>query len=334
MAKRSEVSMTPNVDLSTLAGPELRRLLDAARRRGQADLSYQILQEMASRREDTSARGGLFKGRRSAAPHLVEMNLGADPLERSEEPRPLAAWSRPPDEPAFEPEPELVAEAELEAYAEAPLQMPPAQEAPPRRSNRAGALAGVALSLVAAAALGWSVKGYVDAQRPTSVAAVAPVAAAAPAPLAARPLETPVFPPAAAIAQEPAPAPDAQPAPAPPPEAAAPTPDAEVAAGSAPAPADETPAVAPASAKGCASKAIPAERTICETPGLQRLQRDLQQAYAEALQAHQDRALLREHQLAWRDARSEITDPQRLTRLYEQRIRTLNSATADALRQR
>ncbi len=329
MAKRSEVSMTPNVDLSTLAGPELRRLLDATRRRGQAELSYQILQEMASRREDTSARGGLFKGRRSAAPHLVEMNLGADPLERTEEPRPLAAWSRPPDEPAFEPE----AEAELEADAEAPLQMPPAQDAPPRRPNRAGAMAGVALSLVAAAALGWSVKGYVDAQRPTPVAAVA-----APAPLAARPLETPVFPPAASIPQDAAPAPGAQPEPAPPPEAAAPTPDAEVAAQvtaeSAPAPADETPAVAPASAKGCASRAIPAERTICETPGLQRLQRDLHKAYADALQAHQDRALLREHQLAWRDARSDIADPKRLTRLYEQRIRTLNSATADALRQR
>ena len=87
----------------------------------------------------------------------------------------------------------------------------------------------------------------------------------------------------------------------------------------------------PASAKGaCAGQPTPADRTICETPRLQRLQRDLRQAYADALGAHQDRDLLREHQLAWRDSRSTITDPDRLVRLYEERIRKLNAAAEEA----
>src|ERR1700760_1151833 len=66
-----------HVDLSSLRGPELRRLLDATRERGQAQLSYEILQEMAARRE----RGG----KPSPEPRVVEMNLG-DPLEVEEEP--------------------------------------------------------------------------------------------------------------------------------------------------------------------------------------------------------------------------------------------------------
>jgi uncharacterized protein YecT (DUF1311 family) len=89
-----------------------------------------------------------------------------------------------------------------------------------------------------------------------------------------------------------------------------------------------------ASAKGCAAQPTPADRTICETPRLQRLQRDLRQAYADALDAHQDRDLLREHQLAWRDSRSTITDPDRLARLYEERIRKLNAAAAEARAER
>jgi uncharacterized protein len=80
----------------------------------------------------------------------------------------------------------------------------------------------------------------------------------------------------------------------------------------------------------CAAEPTPADRTICQDPKLQRLQRELRQAYAEALDAHQDRTLLREHQLAWRDSRSAITDPDQLARLYEDRIRKLKAATAAA----
>ena len=49
-----------------------------------------------------------------------------------------------------------------------------------------------------------------------------------------------------------------------------------------------------------------------------------------ALAAHDDKAQLRERQLAWRDARSAVTDPARLTILYDERIRKLNAAAAEA----
>jgi uncharacterized protein len=93
--------------------------------------------------------------------------------------------------------------------------------------------------------------------------------------------------------------------------------------------APETP---PALAKGCATQPTPADRTICGDARLRRLQAELRRAYDEALAAHEDRALLREHQLAWRDTRSAIGDPERLARLYEARIRKLNAATAEARR--
>ena len=47
----------PDIDLSTLNGPELRGLLDAARRRGAAQQSYQILQEMDARRGRPAGAG-------------------------------------------------------------------------------------------------------------------------------------------------------------------------------------------------------------------------------------------------------------------------------------
>jgi hypothetical protein len=84
----------------------------------------------------------------------------------------------------------------------------------------------------------------------------------------------------------------------------------------------------------CAAQPTPADREICADPELRRLQRQLRQAYAEALDAHQDRALLRQRQLAWRSGRDTVSDPDRLARLYEQRIRKLNAATAEARQQR
>jgi uncharacterized protein len=89
-----------------------------------------------------------------------------------------------------------------------------------------------------------------------------------------------------------------------------------------------------ADAKACAGQPTPADRIICGTPRLQHLQKDLREAYADALDAHQDRDLLREHQLAWREARNTVTEPQRLVQLYEERIRKLKAATAEALKAR
>src|SRR4051812_37577273 len=67
-------SPMPNVDLTTLNGPELRQLLDTTRNRGQAEQSYLILQEMAARRE----RDGRERARAGARgePRFVELTLG------------------------------------------------------------------------------------------------------------------------------------------------------------------------------------------------------------------------------------------------------------------
>ena len=46
----------PQINLSALSGPELRQMLDASRRRGDAALSYQVLQEMAARRDAAAKR--------------------------------------------------------------------------------------------------------------------------------------------------------------------------------------------------------------------------------------------------------------------------------------
>jgi uncharacterized protein YecT (DUF1311 family) len=105
------------------------------------------------------------------------------------------------------------------------------------------------------------------------------------------------------------------------------------------APAPETVAQAapddvPPPVSHCAAAPTLADRAICQSPHLQRLQRELRRAYAEAMMVHQDRALLRSRQLAWREARNDVAAPGRLAQIYEDRIRRLQAATADARRQR
>ncbi|MFI4966995.1 MAG: hypothetical protein ACHP9T_16715, partial [Caulobacterales bacterium] len=90
----------------------------------------------------------------------------------------------------------------------------------------------------------------------------------------------------------------------------------------------------PATVGACEAAPTPADREICGDAQLRRLQGELRRAYAEALDAHQDRALLRQRQLAWRDARNPVSDPARLAQLYRERIRKLNAATAAARQQR
>jgi hypothetical protein len=90
--------------------------------------------------------------------------------------------------------------------------------------------------------------------------------------------------------------------------------------------------IAVAPPRGCAAEPTPADRTICKTPHLQALQRELRRAYAEAMMVHEDRDLLRKHELEWRDARNEVDEPERLEQLYGERIRRLHAATAEARR--
>lgn len=276
-------------------GAELRRLLDTARQRGQAEQSYRILEEMARRREAPASR------RSAAEPRIISMDLG-DPLERRDEPveddQPLASFPDAED---------LTLERE-----------------PPRPPHAPARWGWPATTFVAGAALGvagglWFADSTRDPPPPSPELAAFQAEVAPPAPL-------------------PAPTPEAavEPAQAAPAETLQPETTAEPEATIAAAPLAAEPAAEPevAEADACASAPTPADRVICGDPKLQRLQRDLRRAYAEALDAHAERDVLRERQLAWRDARSVIADPDRLAALYEQRIRRLDAATADARRRR
>lgn len=400
----------PQVNLSDLNGPDLRRLLDATRGRGNAALSYTILQEMAARREGRGQRG-LFLTRRPAEPRIVAVDLG-DPMEREDDLPPMPHWRPPAESQAsasagLEPpagpdarksrrrkaQPSATGESaeaapdatvEVEPAAPPPLEMklprsvwdddpePPEDKAATsqdwdvrlgdpgaetRGPARGGLAAGLAVGIAVGVVLGWSLSGIPRrAPLPPAAAPAGPIMTAAldraPAPVAA---------PAPPIAAEPEATPDAPsdpaadlPSPEPHEVAANPPAAVEVAAeahGEAIEPSQpahqiaqaaetaESPAAAVAVAasvehNACASEPTPADRKICSDARLRGLQRELRRAYAEALQAHRDRSLLRERQLAWRDARDSVSDPTRLAMLYEQRIRKLNAATAAARQQR
>ncbi|THD81988.1 MAG: hypothetical protein E7812_04065 [Phenylobacterium sp.] len=332
----------PQINLSTLDGPELRNLLDSARRQGRAAQTYEILQEMDARRANGERPRTLFPKRKAVPPRMIELQLG-DPLDAREDPLeddihddlpPLTLGEPPPREPASSAPP-----------------APPTPEAAKRGWSHWAALI-FAIGLTGGVAGGWWAAGV----NRDAVAPPAAVAAARPAPQPA--VQTAALAPAAPIpnADELLPAPP----PPPPPEAADLTPAPTAVAAE---PARETlaaaaeptrPAVAaaapemerteaptttqlakasPAEAQACGAAPTPADQTICAQPRLRRLQAELRQAYAEALKAHQDRALLREHELAWREARNTVTDPMELARIYAQRIEKLKAATADAARQ-
>jgi uncharacterized protein YecT (DUF1311 family) len=333
------------VDLSTLSTSELRQLLDSARRQGEASTSYKILQEMAVRRETGRRRRGASPGRRPSEPRVVEMNLG-DPMAREDEDVPAApAAVAPPEpepretagaEPAPSPPSDPIAveapEADGDGLKDFSMPRPVGSPPSPRRSGWPRAVV-FAFGLAAGLGLGLGL-GFVSRDA-VPAAAVQPAPPSAALPVGRTP--TPVA--AEPVAAEPVPsAPDAvPPAPAgasavPPP----PLPPLEVEDLAREAVAPSTPAVADraiASAERvCEIRTTPADRAICAAPELQRLQRRLQTAYSQALEAHQDRALLRQRQLAWRDERNSISDPARLAAIYEQRIRKLDAAAAEARR--
>jgi uncharacterized protein YecT (DUF1311 family) len=353
------------MNLSALSGQELRRLLDASRARGDAPLAYQILQEMAERREAREERGRSLL-RRPAEPRVMALNLSDEP---EDDLPPMPNWRAP--EPEAVAKPEAVAEPEPEPrrsrrskpqpppVVEAEAEPPPAEVTPPRgvwddpppepaeglrldrperkaprepRKFRGPPGLGFAAGIAVGAAVGWWAAGSLQA--PPSPAAPAPtplqVAVAEPPPApAALPVTTAAAEPAPPV--ETLPEPTGGPLPPDLPETPLMSPDA------ADAPAEPAPTVVRAASSGtgaCAAEPTPADREICRDPELQRLQRELRQAYAEALEAHEDRDLLRQRQLAWRDARNTVTEPDRLARLYEQRIRKLNAATAEARQER
>jgi uncharacterized protein YecT (DUF1311 family) len=377
------------VNLTDVSGQQLRQLLDSSRRRGDAALSYKVLQEMAARREAPSERRG-FLTRGSVEARHLEVDLG-EPAEDDDLP-PMPNWRPPALEavatPPLVPEPappkprggrspsapaaaDMLASVEeagpdpLPPDANRPLSLwdddpvpaddevlqmrpddlrmapAPAPNPKPAYRPRLRLVVGFALGITVGAALGFWV-GQMPPDKPSPVAPpVAPVQTAALAPTPAQETPSPSAAVPASEAQSDAPAsppdtlePAHAPAEAPPP---APSPPPAVRADAEPAKTAEPAAEiapersAPVVATGCAAAPTPADRTICGDAKLRLLQEALRRAYSDALDAHEDRTLLREHQLAWRDARSAVTDPTRLTQLYEERIRKLKAATAEAL---
>lgn len=315
--------MLQQLDLSTLSGPELRSLLDSARERGHAAQSYEILQEMARRREDEAqAPKGRFRGRRRepGEPHVITLDLG-DPLDRDD---PFEV-PPPPEDPEAEPPLTLAREPEPAPRAAKPAKAPkpPKPPKPVRVRRGPGSPLGFALGGLAGIVLGVGVGGSVrEMLMPPPDVELAEAAQLPPPP--------PPLPPEPPAPVETAPAPVVEAVSAAPLETAA-APSVETAemvqdAGAV----AETPEPAEAPAAACASEATAADRAICGDADLQKLQKDLREAYAEALAAHEDKATLRQRQLAWRDARSTVEDPERLAGLYEARIRKLKAATAAA----
>jgi uncharacterized protein YecT (DUF1311 family) len=332
----------PQIDLSKLDGAELRSLLDSARRQGQAAQSYEILREMEARRHRPPRPKTLAPKRPRPEPHTISLELG-DPLERKEDPL--------FDQGADDLPPLTLAEAPRRKAARPP-KPPPAPK--PRGWAHWGALL-FALGLAGGVYGGWWAANFANAGAPR--AAGPPPA---PATAAVQVAELPPAPPADSAEASVSLVPEAaQTVPAPPPplaaaDGAAPTTTTPAAApaepeatASTPAPAAIAAATSPSEAApaarpvqsvsadaACTGATTPADRTICADPKLRSLQGELRKAYAEALDAHQDRALLRQRELAWRDARNAVTDPHQLAALYRQRIEKLRAATADALARR
>lgn len=390
----------PQINLSTLSGPELRQVLDSSRRQGDAALSYRVLQEMAARREappdrksrgrrrPAEPRGFVVDLEEAAADDLPPMPYWVAPARELEHPEaaPPAPAPEPPvaaprrgtrrkaslarapvaeitdafhDDPpaslvAPDPEPAMettvMSDDDLRLAARDPEPPRAARQArPPRTSRGRGRMAlGFLLGGALGVGLGWWGGGVYreiagPGPAPTRTAALSldtsppPPAAAPSAPIETASSTSPVegaVSPAAEGAPSPPPAPASNQTPVEPPEPSAPplrtadaTPKEDPAR-----PASERATQVASGGASCESEPTPADRTICGDPELRRLQRDLQRAYAQALAAHEDRTLLRERQLAWRDARNAVADPERLTQLYQDRIRRLNAATAEARR--
>ena len=301
------------IDLATLSRPELQRLLKVALERGDGPLAERLEWELGSR-----GNGG---GRRAP---------------------PVAVAPPPQDDPGEEnPREDLgeaavdVMESDVEPDAELFWREPIALEptAPHPASARGGLLlVGLVAGCLISGGVFWGL-GQMD-RSPAARSAQAP----APRAMAARPLE-------------------AAPAPRPEPTVAAPQaapvvpaakPPVEVATKAAPpkemiarkerAP-RPPPAVRLAEAEattrtpvqsGACARSTPADRLVCNDLSLQLFDLRLQEAYRGALNARVDPVIVGEGQAAWRRARDEVSDPQRLARLYNQRIHELDAATAAA----
>lgn len=310
--QRPGTAALPQLDLSTLNGAELRRLLDASRERGHAAQSYGILEEMARRRERRAARAIRQPGEPNAS-RLISIELG-DPLDT--------------------PDPAHVAQPDAEKILTLDRAAPPSpgrRRGLPAATFAAGALLGAALGAWGATAMRAPDPPSPELAEFRAELAAAPTVESTPAPEPTPPEATKL-----PLVSTSSPPPETIPAGVPS-EGSSAAPPSPGATGETTADAARSPAPSGAEARAdedCASQTAPADRVICREPELQDLQSALRRAYAVALAAHEERGLLRERQLAWREMRNGVTDPARLAALYEQRIRRLEAATAEARRER
>ena len=333
----------PEIDLSALSGPELRRLLKVAHARGNGSLADRLEWEIAAR-----GAGGV-------AP---EGALPPPPLPQDDGDEPFYRMRTPDAEPLA-----------IERRAEV-------------ASSRTSGLPLVGLGVVAGCLLSgaafWGLT-KIDLPRfdlaklmerppapapramtvrPAPVPAAAPpgadqvAAALAPGPFPSRPEPAPPVaqpaPPApapvAAAVEAVAPAAKlppvevakAPPKPAPPKTAVAKT-ETPVVKKEAPPPAaiklakaEPAPPRKPPPARDACGRATPADRLVCGDLGLRLLDVELKEAYIRALNARADPVTLGRDQAAWRHARDGVSDPDRLEGLYDQRIRELDAVAAAA----
>lgn len=349
----------PDIDLSTLSGAKLRGLLDASRQRGQAAQAYQILQEMSDRRNRARRRAGghvismdfrdpadQFDTEPGAGPQAsqawdparaqgddAELRLTLDdPPSRARKPsRGRARRDDPPPPPPRRRIPVLgfsmglalglvlgvgvglesrtaAPEPQAAAFPEAPALPSQATTTPPPPDTSPVIAADTAPTPETAT------NTAASQEQPAATATPADSADIGPMPAAAGPPAANQATPPAQTGSQTAAAPVATPA--------GPPRSRRVASD----PTDVTTQAAAATPppKACAAAPTAADRTICGDPRLERLQRALRQAYARALSAAPDPGALRQRQLAWRDARSTVTDPDRLARLYQERTRALD----------
>ena len=352
------------IHLSTLSRPELKRLLKVALERGDGPLTERLEWELGSRGKG----GGRRAPPVAVAPPPQDDPDEENPREDLDEPADdVMDWDVEPDAEPFAQEPIARQPFAREPFAQEPFAQEPialepfalepfarepfarepiarepiAREpialeptAPQPASARGGLLlVGLVAGCLISGGVFWGL-GQMD-RSPAAGSTQAP----APQAMAARPLEA-------------APAPRPEPTVAAPevaPVVAAAKPPVEVATKAAPpkeviarkerAPRPPPPAVRLAEAEattrtpvqsGACARSTPADRLVCGDLSLQLFDLQLQDAYRRALNARVDPVIVGEAQAAWRRARDEVSDPQRLARLYNQRIHELDAATAAA----
>jgi len=282
----------PGLDLSSLNAQELRNVLEAARSRNQAELTEEVLSELQTRR---SRPPGHFPWRAANYDEVVE--------------QPEAWWE------------------DLRQEAEAPDE--------PARS-KAPMILGITAAVLLSAGVGWwlSPRGQGRVEQPPAMTSLpaprvmeayvtpeppAPPPAAAPQDFN-RSVETAAPPLVTRQAASP-PAPPQRPI-----RLAKAEPAVHTPTKAKPAPVEPS----PAKASTCKGEPTPADQTVCSSRALTARHQQMREAYERAINAGADPLLIDRDQAEWRIRRNGVSNRETLAKLYDRRIRELNTAAARA----